>query len=73
MDQSLHTRVCIARTSFPSDQTTSERISAMQNSSKSQDITRAGGPDDTRGMPTSDEEQEEQPEVTTEQKKPVYR
>jgi len=45
----------------------------MQNSSKSQDITRAGGPDDTRGMPTSDEEQEEQPEVTTEEKKPVYR
>jgi hypothetical protein len=47
----------------------------MQDSSDQKttvDISRAGGPDDTRALETSDEEEEEK-EVTTEEKDAVWR
>ena len=45
----------------------------MQNSSHSQDITRGGGPDDTRELKTPDKPETEEQEVSTGEKEPVYR
>lgn len=69
MDQSLHIRVrrfqcsSIATIHFRKDLD-------MQNSSTSQnlDVTRGGGPDDSRELKTPDKTEEEEQEVSTNEK-----
>ena len=67
MDQSLHIRVSLFDFVVT---TTSERIQTMQDTSDQEtnlDTTRAGGPDDTRALETSEKEEEEEKEVNTEE------